>query len=107
MDVRTASLQKKGEVRKERRAMAKKAVPQSKHKRKKCHLQVAVGWVKFQLSLVELRVRIEVREHTDARERIANCIKEKDGNDKEGEDFIRETRSVLENPVEIDKGGYK
>lgn len=78
----------------------------TKHKGKKRHLQVAVGWVKFQLSLVELRFRIEVRKHTDARNRIANCIKEKYGNDKEGEDFIRETRSVLEDPVEIDKGGY-
>jgi hypothetical protein len=57
--------------------------------------------------LVVTAIRVEVLKHTTTRERISNGIEKEDGDDEEGKHFIRETRGILENPVEIDKGSQQ
>jgi hypothetical protein len=54
--------------------------------------------------LVVLAIRIEVLKHTNASERISDCVEKEDGNDEEGKHFISKTSGILENSVEIDKG---
>ena len=95
-----------GRMAKRAKHQGEEGSSETKHKTEKRNFHVVVAFIFGRHLDVVLVGGVEVRDKTIARSQITDCVEDKDGNDKEGKHFIRESGGVLENSVEIEEGSH-